>query len=435
MKRELVAVILAGGVGKRFWPLSTNKALFPFAGKPSMYYVLEQLPLAGIKEAIVVTNPNNREAVSRLSVSGVNITVVIQPTPNGMAGAVLAAKDEIHQRSMLVINAEDLVDDKLYETIRSEIQKQKPFVTGRKITKYFDAGYLKLRGDNVEAIIEKPGKGNEPSGYTNLVFHYFPDSSLFLKLLETTTSDRDDTYEQALSGLFKTIDFHVVPYEGIWVPLKYPWHVLDFTDVALERLSPHRGKNVEIRSNVVIEGDVVFGDNVKVFENTKIVGPCYIGGNTIIGNNNIIRRSHVGPDCVTGFGSDITRSYIGDNCWLHSNYIGDSVLEGEVAMGAGSVLANLRLDDAQIYSKIGEDKIATGRTKLGAIIGRGVRIGVNASVMPGIKIGGNSYLGAGIVLDKDLLDGSYCMGKTAYAITKNTRTPGASREDFRKQLR
>lgn len=399
-----VAVVLAGGAGKRWWPLVMYKSLFPFAGKPAIAYVLEQLPRAGIKEAIVVTNPTDREAMSRLSIIGVNITVVVQPTPSGMAGAVLAAKDAIRQRPMLVINAEDFVDTKLYETIRSEIAKRQAFVTGRKTTEHVDAGYLKLHGETVEAIVEKPGKGNEPSDYANLVFHYVPNSLSFLKSLASTTSDRDDVYEQALSRLFNTIDFHVVRYEGIWVPLKYPWHVLDFTDVVLERLSPHQGKNVEIRKNVIVEGNVVFGDNVKVFENTKIVGPCYIGINTIIGNNNIIRHSHIGAGCVTGFNTDITRSYIGDNCWFHSNYVGDSVLEGNVSMGSGTVLANLRLDEGEIASVIRDQRMNTRRTKLGAIIGRHVRLGVNTSVMPGVKIGHDSMIGAGLVVNRDIPD-------------------------------
>ena len=397
-----IAVVLAGGVGKRWWPLQTYKSLVPFVGKPAISHVLEQLQSVGIKEAIVVTNPVDQEAISRLLIAGVNITVVVQQTPNGMAGAVLSAKDAIRQRPILVMNAEDLVDNKLYEVIRSEITKQKPFVVGKKIARYFDTGYLKLRGDSIEAIIEKPGKGNEPSNYVNLVFHYFPDSEPFLKALESTTSDSDDVYEQALSGLCKIIDFHIVRYEGTWVPLKYPWHVLDMMDVLLHAMSELRGKNIEIKSNVVIEGPVHIGDNVKIFENTKIVGPCYIGDNTIIGNNNIIRQSHIGEGCVTGFNTDITRSYIGDNCWFHSNYIGDSVIEGDVNMGSGTVCANLRLDRGEIASVVGDSRINTRRTKLGALIGKNVRIGVNTSIMPGVKIGSGSIVGAGLVVNHDI---------------------------------
>ena len=196
--------------------------------------------------------------------------------------------------------------------------------------------------------------------------------------------------------------FVMVVFEGSFASLKYPWNILDIMDILFQRLSPHQGKNVEIKSNVVIEGPVYISDNVKIFENSKIVGPCYIGANTIIGNNNIIRHSHIGANCVTGFNTDITRSYVGDNCWFHSNYVGDSVLEGDVSMGSGTVLANLRLDRGEIASVIGENRVNTKRTKLGAMIGINVRVGVNASIMPGVKIGSNSMVGAGLVVNHDI---------------------------------
>ena len=196
----------------------------------------------------------------------------------------------------------------------------------------------------------------------------------------------------------------------------------------------HQGRNVEIKSNVVIEGAVYIEDNVRIFENTKIVGPCYIGRNTIIGNNNIIRHSHIGSGCVTGFNTDITRSYIGDNCWFHSNYIGDSVLEDNVSLGAGSVLANLRLDEGDIYSLVKGEKMNTKRNKLGTIIGRDVRIGVNTSIMPGVKIGKHSFICAGMIVDKDVPDDSFCVAESKYFLKHNTHIESSSRDAFKKRL-
>ena len=186
---------------------------------------------------------------------------------------------------------------------------------------------------------------------------------------------------------------------------------------------------MDIRNNVSIEGPVYLGDNVKIFENTKIVGPVYIGDNTIIGNNNIIRDSYIGKDCVTGFNTDITRSYIGDGCWFHSNYIGDSVLEGDVSLGSGSVVANLRLDEGIIGSLVKGKRITTGRNKLGACIGKHVRIGVNVSTMPGIKIGSDSMIGAGVVVDKDIPNTSFVVVRNTYDIKPNTRSISVGNRD------
>jgi bifunctional UDP-N-acetylglucosamine pyrophosphorylase/glucosamine-1-phosphate N-acetyltransferase len=194
-------------------------------------------------------------------------------------------------------------------------------------------------------------------------------------------------------------------------------------------------KSVVIKDHVTIEGPVLIEEGVKIFEGSKIVGPVYIGKHTIVGNNNIIRSSMIGSDCVTGFNTDITRSYIGNNCWFHSNYVGDSILGDDISLGSGAVFANLRLDDGEISSIVKKEKISTGKNKLGAMIGSHVRIGVNASIMPGIKIGSGSFIGSGVILDKDIEDKQFCVGTpSSYTVKANTAVPAASREAFRKGL-
>lgn len=399
-----VAVVLAGGEGKRFWPLETSKSMFSFCGLPLLVHNLNRLKRTGIIDVIVVIHPQDKEALSTLTVSGLSIRTVVQPKPNGMAGAVLTAAPLLEGKPCFIMNAEDLVDEKLYEQLPNHIGGNHIALVGRKVNEYFPTGYYVLNGMNVVGVVEKPGEGKEPSDLAKIVFDYFPDSNRFTDLLRSTKSEQDDVYEKALNELLKDGKTTILPYDGYWYPTKYPWHVLDVMDQLLPDVSEARGKNVEIKHNVVIEGPVYLGDNVKVFENTKIVGPCYIGANTTIGNNNIIRHSQIGSDCLTGFNTDITRSYIGDNCWFHSNYIGDSVLEENVSMGSGAVLANLRLDREEIASMIGENRMNTRRKKLGAMIGKNVRIGVNTSVMPGVKIGRDSLIGAGLVVTRDMRD-------------------------------
>jgi acetyltransferase-like isoleucine patch superfamily enzyme len=104
-------------------------------------------------------------------------------------------------------------------------------------------------------------------------------------------------------------------------------------------------------------------------------------------------------------------------------------------MGSGAVLANLRLDDGEISSIIDGERVPTGRNKLGAMVARDVRIGVNASIMPGMKIGKGSFVGAGVVLDRDLPEETYCMAKEAYTSLRNKKSAGSqNRDEFKKQL-
>ena len=434
---DVTVIMLAGGEGKRFWPLSAHKALFSFLGTSVLAYNLSCLAKQGFLRVLIVSSPNAVAEIRKISIPGMRIDVVIQKEPTGMADGLLSAEKSIKTRSVLIMNATDVVDESLYTQVAGAMAKGKQFVVGKLVAQYFDGGYFKMNGNRVSGMVEKPGEGNEPSKLTNLVFHYYPDIQNFIREIKKTTSDKDDIYEKALSSVIEGGDVHIVRYEGSWVPLKYPWHLLDIMDHILRnKTKEYRGNNVGIKANVVIEGPVHIGDNVKIFENTKIVGPCYIGENTIIGNNNIIRHSHIDADCVTGFNTDITRSYVGDGCWFHSNYIGDSVLEKNVTMGSGAVLANLRLDDGEISSYVRGSRLNTKRMKLGAIIGEGVRIGINASIMPGIKIGRRSFIGAGVVLDKDVEDESFCVANTGYTATKNTRASASSksRDAYKKYI-
>lgn len=403
MTKKLVALVLAGGMGKRFWPLATNKLLFPFFGKPFISYSVKDILPKEVSRLVLVTNKENNKELDALRFP-VSHSTVIQQKPLGMADAILSASSKIQNCRLLVIIADDLFNETLLSEVIARAEKTNAFglIPGWKSSSYFPGGYLKLDGARIVSVVEKPGAGKEPSRYVDISGQFFADSNRLLDAIGQTESHDDDVYERAKSALMQRQVFEMIPYEGNFSSLKYPWNVLDIMDQLLLTVSEFRGKNVEIKSNVVIEGPVHLGDNVKIFENTKIVGPCYIGDNTIIGNNNIIRHSQIGSGCVTGFNTDITRSYIGDNCWFHSNYIGDSVLEEDISMGSGTVLANLRLDREKIASVIGENRVNTMRTKLGAMIGKNVRIGVNTSVMPGVKIGNGSMVGAGIVVNHDI---------------------------------
>jgi len=426
MKKDITLIVLAGGEGKRLWPLTTNKALFPFFGLPLFTHTIAD---ARVAKMIIVTNPVNDEIIRSYKFP-IPTSTVIQKEPKGMADGLLSCREAIAHSPIVVMSVDDAIDSELLSHVISTdtfgaipgLKRSGPF------------GYIKFKGDRPIGIVEKPKEGDEPSPYINIVCHYISDGSELISEIEKINSSADDVYEKALTNLMARHEFAFVPYEGVFAPLKYPWQVLSVMNALFDGLEYHKGKNVTIKKNVIIEGAVYIEDNVKIYENTKIVGPCYIGKNTIIGNNSIIRESHIGADSVIGFNCDVTRSYIGDNCWLHMNYVGDSVLEKNISMGGGAKLANLRLDDGEIATLVQDKKISTGRNKLGAMIGAGARVGVNASIMPGVKIGANSFVGSGIVLSADLPEDSFCLLDSKMVIKKNTRPAPAKREDFRKHI-
>jgi len=428
-------IILAGGEGKRMWPIVADKYLLPFLGQSLLYHTLKRIKDAiNFDEAVIVTKQSSKEQVSKIaSELGINFKIAIQSKPEGMADAVLSAKEYIDEEIM-VVNAEDILEERAYQdvlTSASETQAE-VVLAGLQVNKYFPGGYLKVEEERVKGIVEKPGEGKEPSDLVKLVVDYFKDGKKLIEVLEKTKSEKDDVYEVALEQMISDgLDVRFVKYEGVWIPLKYPWQILDITAYFLSKIEQKISPGAKVSEKAIIEGKVVVEDGAKVFEGAVIKGPCYIGKNCIVGNNSMVRESNLEEGCVTGFNCDITRSYIGSNSWFHTNYIGDSILEGDFGMGSGAVLANLRLDDHTI--RVGEEKLDTGRTKLGLIAGKGSRIGVNASTMPGVRVGSNSLVGPGVVLHEDVKDNTKILVKQEYQVSGHTPTL-TSYDQFRQKL-
>lgn len=436
---KIKVIILAGGIGKRMWPIRTSKSLLPFFSEPLILHTIKTVKKAGLNDFIVVVSPAIFDQVKKLT-APFKAKVALQPKPLSLGDALLkAAKFIKDQQPILVVNVNDIFDPKLVRQIIKDAKEGKNdvIIPGLAVKKYFPGGYLVVKRNRLVKIVEKPPSGKEPSNLVKLVVDYFKNANNLLKFLPKAVGKRTDDYEAVINQMMKSgFKVGVVKYEGYWGSIKYPWDILKAMPLFFKYRFPERKeKKPTIARSATVIDPVIFGQGVKILEGAKIKGPAYIGAGTIIGNGALIRESMIGKNCVIGYNTEVARSYIGDNCWFHSNYIGDSVLVDDVALGVGAVLANFRLDEGEISSVIGEEKIATGLGKLGAIIGDNAKIGVNASIMPGVKIGADSFVGAGVVLYQDLPENKFCLLNQSLSISQNKRPVRFGRREKYKALR
>jgi NDP-sugar pyrophosphorylase family protein len=385
-------IVLAGGKGVRFAPFVTDKILWPFLGKPFIYYVLSSLSKAGFQKVVVITNEANNLDVKKLSVDNLDIQTVIQNGQNGMSDAIISAENFVADEGVLIINGDDILHHEVVNQVLEKISSTNPeyLTVGLKSKKYLPVGYLKISGNKAFGVVEKPTQSEKPSDYIKLMFDYFANGKNLINLLRSQKAVGDDNYELVLDELFKSSGAELVSYDRFWSKLKHPHFVLDIMDVFQTNQLIHKNvdKTAYVAQNVVIEGDVFVDSGARIESGTIIKGPTYIGRNTVIGNNSLIRASLIEFDCVIGFGSEIARSYLGPRCRTHHAFVGDSVLESDINMSWGVVTANLRFDNKTVLLNHPSSlKIDTERQKLGAMIAKGAFLGVNTCTMPGACIG------------------------------------------------
>ena len=399
------AVILAAGESSRFWPLNYQpKCLFKIMGQPLIWYTIEGLRKAGIKEIIIVQDPK-KEVERELKIS--QLTYVLQKEPKGMGNAIWQAR-ELIKGQFLVLNAERVDGGEIIEKAKIKNKKSKIILFGQPTDNPELYGIMRLEGNRVLEVIEKPKKGKEPSN-VRVVGIYLLEPKFF-DYYQKVKKEKYD-FEKALSDYLRENEAKFVflkNLEGELFSLKYPWHLFKINKYLMDRyLKGKIEKSVRILKNVTIEGNVYIGKNTKIFEGAVIKGPGYLGENCLIGNNSLIREYvNLENNCLIGALAEVKNSIFQESCHTHSGYFGDSIFGKGCRLGAGTITSNLRIDGETIKSKIKnqKSKINTELNSLGAIVGENTKIGIHCSLMPGVSIGSNCLIYPNSVIFENIED-------------------------------
>jgi bifunctional UDP-N-acetylglucosamine pyrophosphorylase/glucosamine-1-phosphate N-acetyltransferase len=428
-------LLLLAGRSKRFWPLA-DKNLVPIAGKTLLEHQVERLRAGGCRDITLVIGPHNMKEVKKLFP---DLPVVRQQDLDlGMQGAMVSALPKVKKEPVLVVSGNDVIEPEAYRALVEASTKKgvDGAILARKVKRYFPGGYLTVKGGRIRGIVEKPGEGKEPSKLVNIVAHVHNNPAALLATLKGMKSGRDDGYERALDALFQEKKYVAVPYEGVWQPVKYPWHLLPLLELFLKEIKePRVSKKAQIHPSAVVTGNVVIEDGVRLLPGACVVGPCFIGKDTVIGNGALVRGASVGERCVIGFQSEVKASVLFSDIWTHMTYIGDSVVAENVSFGGGTTTGNFRLDEEEVTSKVGADTVQTGLTKLGAIIGRDCRLGIHVGTNPGVKIGEGSFIAGGTFLHEDVPAKSFARVKEGKLIIRENRVAAPGAEERTKYRR
>lgn len=374
-------VVLAAGEGKRMRPLTAKrpKVMLPLANRPMMEHLVVAARDAGITDFIFIVGYGEREIRRHFGEGeelGVHIRYATQRHQRGTADAVAAARDLV-TGPFLVLNGDMILKR---EDI-AELSKKDPDCMSVSTTDHpGDYGVVLVESGQITSLEEK---SQQPQSNLINAGAYLFSPEIFHRIDQVRPSPRGELeLTDALFGLItsRQLQAHQLSY---WMDVGHPWDMLDANATLLEDLDPVNHGTIE--SGVHIENAVAVGEGTVIKSGTYIEGPCVIGKNCRIGPHTYIRgATSIGDNCHVGHSSEIKNSIIMSGTKIpHFNYIGDSVVGSDCNFGAGTKIANLRHDHATV-KVCGKD---TRRKKFGAVIGDGVRFGINCSINVGTLIG------------------------------------------------
>lgn len=393
------AVILAAGWGTRMNPLTLTrpKPALSVAGKTILEHNLKELK--GLVEEVVIVVGYKEEVIKEIlgeEYEGMKITYAKQEEQLGTGHAAQVALPFLDD-DFLILNGDDLYLKRDIE----RVLERAPSMLVKRVEDPSGYGQIAVENDEVKEIVEKPP---EPISDLINVGCYHLSKEFFKKKIEKSSRGEYEIVDFLKFFIEKGRTLYYAEAEN-WHPITYPWHLLDANETLFEDLKGEvRG---ELEDGCRIKGEVKIEEGARIRSGSYIEGPVHIKAGTVVGPNAYVRGSTViGEDCKVGHGVEVKNSIVGDDTHLsHLNYIGDSVIGDSCNIGGGTIFANLRFDEKEIQVNVKEKKISTGRRKLGAIMGDGVSVGINTSLMPGVVVGTGSIVGPHMMVKRDVEEG------------------------------
>ncbi|MEM3040633.1 MAG: sugar phosphate nucleotidyltransferase [Nitrososphaerota archaeon] len=404
------AVVLAAGEGQRLRPLTFTrpKHMIPIGGKPLLEHLLVALKEAGINEVLVVVHYRVEQIKDYFgdgSKLGMRINYAFQKEMRGTADAFGFAENYV-DGDFLAAYGDLLVTSGVIKSVLQLHNEVKPAATLAAVHVEHPEHYgiLKTEGQEVVGIVEKPSPGVAADNPVNAGVYVF-SRDIFEAIRQTGTSPRGereitDSIRQFIEE-GELVLAAKIPAEE-WLDVGKPWDLLEANMRVLTRIKPEILGSVE--DNVHLKGQIFVSEGATIRSGTYIEGPAFIGEASDIGPNCYIRPyTSIGRNVRIGNACEIKASIIMDSAHIgHLSYVGDSVIGEGCNLGAGTITANLRLDDGTVKMRIKGEVVDSGRRKMGVFMGDNVKTGIGTLLMPGKTIGCNCWIGPNLVVNEDV---------------------------------
>jgi bifunctional UDP-N-acetylglucosamine pyrophosphorylase/glucosamine-1-phosphate N-acetyltransferase len=378
------AVVLAAGEGKRLRPLTETrpKPLVPVAGRPLVEHVMAASS-GVVDEFVLVVGYRSEDVRSRIGseFSGVPVSYVEQPDQRGTAHAIACVREEVDEQ-FLVLNGDVVVDASLVSALAASSGHAVATMPVKNPSNY---GVVSVDDGELSGLVEKPE--DPPTSLANLGLYAFKPT-IFEAIDAVDESERGE-YEvtDAVTTLLECGEpVSVVEHDGTWLDVGRPWEVIEAT----ERLLSDLERSVEgtVEGRVTLDGPVVVEAGARVRDGTYIEGPVVVKAGADVGPNAYVRGATVlGEGSRVGNAVEVKNSVLFPGATIgHLSYVGDSVVGADVNFGAGTKVANLRHDDANVRMQVKGTSVDTGRRKFGVVCGDDVKTGINTSLNAGVKL-------------------------------------------------